>query len=91
MVGHSIQSEEIKRDPEMDKSAVWAGSGCMAVFPISGSRLISPPGTRIPSLNEVLEKPKQRSERDMHHLIPRQLSLRSTKTLRARHGNTSVR
>ena len=29
----------------MDKSAVWAGSGCMAVFPISGSRLISPPGT----------------------------------------------
>ena len=27
------------------KSAVWAGSGCMAVFPISGSRLISPPGT----------------------------------------------
>ena len=40
-----VQSEEIKRDPEMDKSAVWAGSGCMAVFPISGSRLISPPGT----------------------------------------------
>ena len=40
-----LQSEEIKRDPEMDKSAVWAGSGCMAVFPISGSRLISPPGT----------------------------------------------
>ena len=29
----------------MDKSAVWAGSGCMAVFPISGSRLISSPGT----------------------------------------------
>ena len=42
---HIVQSEEIKRDPEMDKSAVWAGSGCMAVFPISGSRLISPPGT----------------------------------------------
>ena len=41
----AVQSEEIKRDPEMDKSAVWAGSGCMAVFPISGSRLISPPGT----------------------------------------------
>ena len=40
-----LQSEEIKRDPEMDKSAVWAGSGCMAVFPLSGSRLISPPGT----------------------------------------------
>ena len=29
----------------MDKSAVWAGSGCIAVFPISGSRLISPPCT----------------------------------------------
>ena len=43
--GIGIQSEEIKRDPEMDKSAVWAGSGCMAVFSISGSRLISPPGT----------------------------------------------
>ena len=42
---NSIQSEEIKRDPEMDKSAVWAGSGCMAVFPISESSLISPPGT----------------------------------------------
>ena len=39
-----LQSEEIKRDPEMDKSAVWAGSGCMAVFPISGSSLIPPPG-----------------------------------------------
>ena len=39
-----IQYEEIKRDPEMDKSAVWAGSGCMAVFPISGSSLIPPPG-----------------------------------------------
>ena len=31
----------------MDKSAVWAGSGCMAVFPISGSRLISSPGRRL--------------------------------------------
>ena len=41
---HTVQNEEIKRDPEMDKSAVWAGSGCMAVFPVSGSRLISPPG-----------------------------------------------
>ena len=39
-----LQSEEIKRDPEMDKLAVWAGSGCMTVFPISRSRLISPPG-----------------------------------------------
>ena len=45
MSTHGIQSEEIKRDPEMDKSAVWAGLGCMAVFPISWSRLISPPGT----------------------------------------------
>ena len=43
----TLQSEEIKHDPEMDKSAVWAGSGCMAVFPISGSRLISPPGTEL--------------------------------------------
>ena len=42
-----LQSEEIIRDPEMNKSAVWAGSGCMAVFPISGSRLISTPGTII--------------------------------------------
>ena len=41
----NVQSEEIKRDPEKDKSALWAGSGCMAVFPISGSHLISPPGT----------------------------------------------
>ena len=41
----NVPSEEIKHDPEMDKSAVWAGSGCMAVFPISGSRLISSPGT----------------------------------------------
>ena len=39
-----IESEEIKHDREMDKSDVWAGSGCMAVFPISRSRLISPPG-----------------------------------------------
>ena len=31
-----VQSEEIKRDPEMDKSAVWAGSGCMAVFLFPG-------------------------------------------------------
>ena len=38
---HGIQSEEIELDPEMDKSAVWAGLVCMAVFPISGSRLIS--------------------------------------------------
>ena len=42
---YHVQSEEIKRDLEMDISAVWAGSGCMAVFHISGSRLISPPGT----------------------------------------------
>ena len=41
-----VQSEEIKHDPEMDKSAVWAGSGCIAVFPISRSRLVSPPGTK---------------------------------------------
>ena len=39
-----VHSEEIKCDPEVDKSADWAGSGCMAVFPISGSCLISPPG-----------------------------------------------
>ena len=32
----------------MYKSAVWAGSGCMAVFPISGSRLISPPNRSCP-------------------------------------------
>ena len=43
----TIQSEDIKRDPEMDKSAVWAGLGCMAVFPISGSHLISPPGREV--------------------------------------------
>ena len=40
-----VQSEEIEHDPEMDKSADWAGSGCMAVFPISWSRLIFSPGT----------------------------------------------
>ena len=31
-----VQSAEIKRDPEMDKLAVWAGSGCMAVFLFPG-------------------------------------------------------
>ena len=40
-----VPGVEIKRDPEMNKLAVRAGSGCMAVFPISGSRLISPPST----------------------------------------------
>ena len=44
IISGPVQSEEIKRDPEMYKSAVWAGSGCMAVFPISGSSLIPPPG-----------------------------------------------
>lgn len=40
----NIQSEEIECEPEMDKAAVWAGSGFMAVFPISRSCLISSPG-----------------------------------------------
>ena len=34
--GHFVQSEEIICDPEMDKSAVWAGRGCMAVFLFPG-------------------------------------------------------
>ena len=38
-----IQGEDMKRNPEMDKSAVWAGTGCMAVSPISGLRFISSP------------------------------------------------
>lgn len=46
LTGQPVQSEEIKCDPEMDKSAVWAGSGCTAVFLISRSCLISPPGTK---------------------------------------------
>ena len=54
-----IQSEEIKHDPEMDKSAVWAGSGCMAVFPISGSRLISPPGIPQPKYSVILTSMNQ--------------------------------
>ena len=49
-----VKGEEIIRDPEMDKSAVWAGSGCMAVFPISGSSLISSPGTGRPWWSETL-------------------------------------
>ena len=32
----TIQSGEIKSNPEMDESAVWAGKGCMAVFPFTG-------------------------------------------------------
>ena len=36
-----IQGEDMKRNPEMDKSAVWAGTGCMAVSPISLLRLHS--------------------------------------------------
>ena len=36
----NILSEKIKCEPETDKAAVWAGSGFMAVFHISGSRLI---------------------------------------------------
>ena len=35
----------MKRNPDMDKWAVWAGTGCMAVFPISGLLFISPPCT----------------------------------------------
>ena len=37
-----LQSGEMKRDPEMDKLAVWAGSGYMAVSPTSGLRFVSP-------------------------------------------------
>ena len=36
-----IQGEDMKRNPEMDKLAVWAGTGCMAVCPISGLRFMS--------------------------------------------------
>ena len=32
----------MKGNPDMDKSAVWAGTGCMAVLPISGLRYIFP-------------------------------------------------
>ena len=31
-----VQGEDMKSNPEMDKSAVRAGTGCMAVSPISG-------------------------------------------------------
>ena len=37
-----VQGGATKRNPDMDKSAVWAGSGCMAVSPISGLRLVAP-------------------------------------------------
>ena len=33
----------MKCNPDMDKSAVWAGTGCMAVSPISGLRFMSSP------------------------------------------------
>ena len=36
-----VQGGATKRNPDMDKSAVWAGSGCMAVSPISGLRLVA--------------------------------------------------
>ena len=35
----------------MDRLAIWAGRGCMAVSPISGLRLISPPCTYLPPPN----------------------------------------
>ena len=38
-----VQSGEMERNPDMDELAVWAGKGCMAVFPISRLRFISPP------------------------------------------------
>ena len=37
-----LQSGEMKRDPEMGKLAVWAGSGYIAVSPISWLHFISP-------------------------------------------------
>ena len=37
-----LQSGEMKRNPDMDKSAVWAGTGCEAVSPIPGLCFISP-------------------------------------------------
>ena len=43
-----VQSGEIKRNPDMEKSAVWAGRVCKAVSPISGLRFISPHCTILP-------------------------------------------
>ena len=42
---NQLQGEDMKRNPEMDKLAVWAGTGCMAVSPISGLRFMSSPCT----------------------------------------------
>ena len=44
-----VQSGEMERNPDMDESAVWAGKGCMAVFPISRLRFIFPPCSLVDS------------------------------------------
>ena len=37
----NIQNGDRKRNPDMDRSAALAGTGCMAVSPISGLRFMS--------------------------------------------------
>ena len=37
-----VQGGATNHNLDMDKSAVWAGSGCIAVSPISGLRLVAP-------------------------------------------------
>ena len=41
-----LQGEAVKHNPEMEKLAVWAGTGCMAVSPISWLRFMSSPCIR---------------------------------------------
>ena len=88
----TVQSEEIKRDPEMDKLAVWAGSGCMAVFPISGSRLISPPGTCLGRGERFGDVPKMSTElHQKGHLGDDGLGMRLLQRLCHRQGQSAHR
>ena len=55
MLRFSLQGEDMKRNLEMDKSAVWASTGCKAVSPISGLRFMSSPCTvyAFPAANKM--------------------------------------
>ena len=55
-----VQGGATKRNLDMDQSAVWAGSGCMAVSPISGLCLVAPLCTQFSnsswSYDEIVDK-----------------------------------
>ena len=66
----------------MDKLAVWAGTGCMAVSPISGLRFMSSP------CNSINRRSAQRGHGDSDHPRPPRQTRRSKffNVFRARNG-----